>query len=164
MFQIAMLLLVIMCVVPKPAAAQSDGFDGTPRVLVDSTYAVRLAVDQLAEMIRHGSINPRIYSDAELGSAVSALAAAAERRSQPRPHEELGIVWDFGFEIGEIQAHGRDGLRVEARALLATDPRTTSPVFLNFRRQGMDWRLERHENLVPQLNAIAQRLARGNKR
>jgi hypothetical protein len=159
------LVLVGLPLAPRVGAAQAKpSTELLPRAVADSTYAVRLELERLAEMIRRGEVDPRRVDGGELTSAAEGLHSAAVGRKRPRPHPKLGAAWDFQFVIESIEPAGHDGLRVTARPVLATDVEPRQPATLLFRRRGADWVLRGHTNLTPQLRTLAQRLARGDAR
>lgn len=141
------------------ADAQEPPDELTPRAIADSTYAVRLTVDALAEGIRHGRLDLREFNDPLLASAVGNLASAAARRSRRPPHADLGILWDLQIDVSNFQPEGRDVLRARADVLLATAPDSArAHVTLTFRRRGDRWDLAAHEGLTARLMVIATAL------
>jgi len=145
---------------PAAAAAQEPPDELTPRALADSTYAVRVALDALAESIRHGGLDLRQRPDPELAAAVNRLAAAGRNR-QP-PHADLGVLWDFRIEVDGFQPVGQDVLRAQVRAFLATKGDSTSaPVMLTFQRRGDRWNLTAHEGFTARLAQMAVVLGGG---
>lgn len=165
MNRVIALAFVAACAAGFPHAARGQEVaadEVRPRALVDSVFAARLELDMIAEMIRRGSVDSRRISDTQLAGAARRLAAAAATRPQRKaPHASLGGAWDFQFDSVSLTADGPHVLRVRARALLSTDPGGGAPVTLIFQRKGAAWRLDKHEGLVGQLTAQAQRIARG---
>jgi hypothetical protein len=154
------LALALLLLAAAPAAAQERRGETTPREMTDSVFAARLFLDRLAETIRRGTADARSVPDAEVRTAAQRVAAEARTRKRPRPNPNLGPAWDFSFEVVDVQPAGPNGLRVRARAVLATRPADAAPVTLVFRNRG-GWTLEAQEGLAARLNAIADQLARG---
>jgi len=145
---------------PAAGAAQEPPDALTPRALADSTYAVRVALDALAESIRHGRLDRRQGHGPELVAAVNRLAAAGRNRHPP--HADLGALWDFRIEVDEFQPVGHDVLRAHVRVFLATkDDSSNAPVMLTFRRRGDRWDLAAHEGFTARLAQMALRLGGG---
>ncbi len=149
---------------PRRAAPQEPPDALTPRALADSTYGVRVAVDALAETIRHGELDLRQLNDPELGAAVARLSSAVGRRSRQPPRRELGILWDFRIDIADFQTPAPDVLRARAHVFLATegDSASTLVTFI-FRRRGDRWALAAYEGFAARLVEIAARLGRGSR-
>jgi hypothetical protein len=100
---------------PYKSAAQEPIDALTPRAIADSTYAVRVAIDALAQSIRHGELDLRQFNDPELTGAVAQLATAAAGRARRPPHPDLGVLWDLQLDIAAFQPEGRNLLRVQTR-------------------------------------------------
>ena len=124
-----------------------------PRALADSTYAIHIAIDELATNIRHGRLDPRQFDQPELATAVGKLAGAASGRRAPRP--DLGVLWEFRLEITQIEPAGPDILRVQVHAFLAGDAATGQAATLTYARHGDRWDLVAHEGLVGRLTELA---------
>ena len=95
------LLLSALLIVP-PAASQV-GDSARPRALVDSTFAVRLAVAVLAERIRQGDSSSRERPDLALSTAIVQLTRAASAARPAAPQRGLGRLWDFQFDSLRVQ-------------------------------------------------------------
>jgi hypothetical protein len=145
--------------VPGDVSAQEPADKLTPLAIADSTYAVRVAVDALAEGIRRGQLDLRRFNDAQLALAVGRLATRAGASARRSPHADVGVLWDLRIELSDFQPEGRDVLRARADVLLATVPESArAPVTLTFRRRGDRWDLTAHQDLVARLTAIATAL------
>lgn len=157
-----LLVMLGVAAIPNGSAAQEPSDELTPRAIADSTYAVRVALDGFAESIRRGQIGRRQVDDPEVAAAVTRLASAAARRTRPRPHPALGVLWDFQMEVAEFQAVAPEILRAQVRVFLATAGDSVSaPVTLTFRRSGDRWGLVAHERLVERLAEMALRATGG---
>jgi hypothetical protein len=158
------LLIVIsagMGTLPSRTAAQENRDELTPRAIADSTYAVRVTVDALAESIRRGQLNDRQFDDPQLAAAVGTLASAAARRSRRPPHADLRVLWDLQISCLQFQPEGPDMLRALVQVELTTAPDSASiPARLTFGRRGDRWDLTAHEGLVDRLIAIATAIER----
>jgi hypothetical protein len=152
-------LLTAGVALAAPAAAQTGDTPVRARAAVDSSYAVALEVERLAEAVRTGETLAPHLPDAGLKGAIATLASAAPGRRRRRP--QLPAVWDFRLEVVQMQAPADGRLAVTAHAYLATDPTgPKAPVTLHFQRDGTAWVLAQHEGLVPALRGITQRLGR----
>ncbi len=152
-------MLLIAVSPPVRVAAQDFREEATPRALVDSTYAVRLAVDALAESIRRGQLDTRRYADPELAAAIGQLATAAAGRSRRPPRGVGDILWDFQIDLSDFAPEGTDVLRVHARVFLATERDSAGvPLMFVFRRRGAQWDLVAHDGLAARLAAIGRAL------
>lgn len=144
---------------PTCLSAQEPRDDVRPRAIADSTYGVRIAVDALAESMRHGKLDLRWFNDPQLAAAVGRLATAAGRRARRPPHADLGVLWDLQIDISQFQPEGLDVLRVQAHVFLKTEGDSTSaPLTLTFRRLGNRWDLATHDGVAARLIAIATAL------
>lgn len=132
----------------------------TPRALIDSTYAVRVALDAFVENLRRGRLEERHRGSAALAAAVSRLASTASARASSRPRATLGVLWDLQLDPVKFDAAEPDLLRVTAHCRLAADIEVGETVTLTFARRGERWDLVEHEGLVPRLLEIAARMDR----
>src|SRR6266540_1254798 len=114
-----MVLSVAVAAIPSRIAAQDSPGEVTPRAMADSTYAVRITVDALADGIRRGRLDPRQVDDPQLAAAVGRLASAGAKRSRRPPQAALGALWDFQIDSLTFQPQGRDVLRALAQVYLA---------------------------------------------
>lgn len=147
---------------PFPAPAQEPPDELTPRAIADSTYAVRVAIDALAESIRRGRLDPRQLNDAALSGAVAGLASAAGRRTRQPPHPDLGVLWDFRIEIAGFAAALPDALVTQARVILATVVDSSpTPATLTYARRGDRWNLVAYQGFAERLAEMTAQLARG---
>src|SRR6266496_2988718 len=135
--QVALMVLsVAVAAIPSRIAAQDSPGEVTPRAMADSTYAVRITVDALADGIRRGRLDPRQVDDPQLAAAVGRLASAGAKRSRRPPQAALGALWDFQIDSLTFQPQGRDVLRALAQVYLATVPESARPtVTLTFVRR-----------------------------
>jgi hypothetical protein len=141
--------------------AQEPADELTPRSIADSTYAVRVAVDALAESMRRGQLDSRRFDDPQLAAAVGRLATAAGGRARRPPRADLGVLWDLQIDIFEFKPEGQDVLHVQAHVFLATAGDSASaPVTLTFQRRGDRWDLLAHEGFAARLVAMATDLGR----
>ena len=155
------MLLAALLLPAAPLRAQAPSEEVHPRALVDSDYAVRQAVSELAEGIRHGVLPAEAAApDAQLATAITALHSAAAGRPRARPRPELGAAWDFQLQVVQIEPAGPDRVRVTATAGMATDPTAAERLVLTLERQDFRWHLAAHEGLIPRLRTITQRIAR----
>mgnify|MGYP003579141925 CR=1 FL=1 len=155
----ALMVLAIGIVPAVPAQQVHDEL--TPRAISDSTYAVRVALDELAESLRRGAPDPRWTGDAPLAAAVVDLTRKASARAPRRPHPELGAAWDLQLKPVEFVANGERVLHVRAQVYLATEPDTSAAlVRLTFQRHGDGWYFVEQEGLTSRLQAIANKLGR----
>ena len=157
---VALVIAFLMALaVPGDVSAQEPADKLTPLAIADSTYAVRVAVDALAEGIRRGQLDPRRFNDPQLSAAVGNLAIAGGRRTRQLPRADLGALWDLRIELYDFQPEGRDVLRARADVLLATMPDSArAPVMLTFRRRGDRWDLTAHTNLLARLSTMTTAL------
>lgn len=153
----------VLCtlVLPGQMAAQVTVDDLTPSAISDSTYAVRLAIERLAEAIRRGKTGLDVYHYQDIAAAAAELAAVAAQRALAPPHLDLGTLWDFRIEIVELRAVSPAVLEARTRTLLSTDEGSAGPATLVFRRFANDWVLAEHESFKAQLQAITLRLVEG---
>lgn len=161
---ITTLLALLVCAAAAPAGVEGQTEDRAlqwgSRQVADSTYAVRVELDRIAEQMRQGELSARERPDAELAGSVRALAAAAQNRRTARPHPSLGPVWDLQLEAVEVTAAGPDQLRVRARIYLATLPAEPETATLVFRkRDDGQWNLVNHQGLAGILSRLQNRLA-----
>jgi hypothetical protein len=140
-----LLLALAAVLVPTGVNAQQVRDGLSPREVVDPEYAVRVQLDRLAEMIRQGRIDRRRLEAPDLVAPVAETAAAATKR--PRPHPEVGPLWDFTFELRSIRPAGEGRMVVHAYAYLASQ-KVLAPVVLEY-AVGPDgqWRLEMHRGI-----------------
>ena len=157
----ALLHAILWCLVPfRTSTAQEPVDDLTPRAIADSTYAVRIAVNALAESIRRGRLDPRQFNDPQVSAALGNLANAGSRRTRQPPRVDLGALWDLSIDLTDFRPEGPDLLRVQADVLLTSAPDAgRAPVTLKFRRRGDHWNLEGYEGLAARLIAIANTLS-----
>lgn len=157
---LALAIVVTASVAPLSVAdAQEPPDELTPRAIADSTYAVRVTVDALAEGMRRGQLDPRQFNDPLLAAAVGKLATAGARRARRPPRAHLGVLWDLQIDLSAFQPEGPDVLQARADVLLATAPDSArAPVTLTFQRGGARWDLTAHEGLAARLIAIAAAL------
>jgi hypothetical protein len=161
----ALVAITSLAASPRKGWSQEPPDELTPRALADSTYAVRVALDALAESIRHGGLHRRQLDDPELASAVARLAAAAARRARRGAGPDLGVVWDLRMEVTDFQPVSQEILRVRVRVFLATlGDSTSAPATLTFRQHGDRWELVEHEGLTQRLADMALRLPGGTGR
>lgn len=158
----ALTIALSVCLAPlSMASAQERLNELTPRAIADSTYAVRIAVDQLAESLRRGQLDSRHINDPELATATIRLATAARDRARRPPHPSMGNLWDLQIELFEFQPEGPAVLRAQARVFLAAAvDSSTRPVILTFLRRGDRWDLVAHEGFVLRLAELALHLNR----
>jgi len=141
------------------ATGQEHVDELTPRAIADSTYAVRILVDALAENIRRGRLDHRQFKDPQVSAALGNLANAGSRRTRQPPRADLGALWDFSIDLADFQPDGPDVLRARADVLLASTPDVArAPVTLAFRRRGDRWDLAAYGDLADRLIAIVSAL------
>lgn len=162
---LALAIALSVSLAPLTSVSAQEPLDAlTPRAIADSTYAVRVAVDALAESMRRGQLDSRRFNDPELAAAVGKLATVAASRARGAPHPDLGVLWDLQIDVSEFHPEGHDVLRVQAQVFLATEGDSTSaPSMLTFRRRGDRWDLAAHEGLATRLVAIATELGRRSR-
>src|SRR5687768_6087154 len=107
-----------MIVRAQPQATQK--YVMQPRAIADSTFAAALAVHDLAEEIRHGTLSPRTHDDPALRLAIEDLSTAGAKRRRPKYLERVPL-WDFAFDSLSFEADGGQDLIVTARAHFARD-------------------------------------------
>ncbi|HEX8692344.1 MAG TPA: hypothetical protein VF746_08005 [Longimicrobium sp.] len=146
------------------AAAQSRAEGLAPRAEVDPAFAVGLEVHKLAEMLRHGAVDARLFPNSGLETQARQLAEAAARRRRPRPRPELGPAWDLQIQVTDVKPEGAERLAATARVFLATAEGESAPVRLFFRRTADGWVLDRHEGLAARIAALTAELGRGGAR
>jgi len=121
-------------------ATPTQGYAMQPRAIADSTFAAALAVNDLAEEIRRGTLSQRAHNDPVLRQAVEELSQAGARRSRPKFLEKVPL-WDFSFDSLAFQPAGRSELLVIARAHFTRDSSSARRVTLHVRRNGTEWRV-----------------------
>ena len=133
-----------------------------PLDVLDSTFAVRLELERLADMIRQGTLDPRRMTDRDTESSLRGLREVAVGRKRNLPAPDLGPLWDFGFQDIKLDAASSTRIVVTARAVLATDPEGSADVTLGFVRQSDGrWKLGDHKGLRPFLVRQTGRFAPG---
>lgn len=160
---LGVLAMVALLAQSQTAGAQLPATNtALPLDVLDSTFAVRLELERLADMIRQGTLDPRRMTDRDTESALRGLREVATGRKANLPAPGLGPLWDFGFQDIKLDAASSARIVVTARAALATDPEGSVDVTLGFVRQSDGrWKLDDHKGLRPFLVRQTGRFARG---
>jgi hypothetical protein len=141
----ALLLLVSVGNAQQVEPAQK--FSMQPRAIADSTFAAALAVNDLANEIRHGTLSPRTHNDPALRLAVEQLAVASAARKRPDFLRNVPL-WDFTFDSLAFAAGPNERhLIVTARARFAHDSGDAHRVTFHLRRKGTEWTIVDHDGL-----------------
>jgi hypothetical protein len=111
-----------------------------PRAIADSTFAAALALNDLANEIRHGAFSPRTRNEPLLQQALEQLSDAGSRRKRPKCLDKVPL-WDFAFDSLSFETAGERDLVVTARAHFARDSASGERVTLRLSRKGTEWRV-----------------------
>ena len=111
-----------------------------PRSIADSTFAAALAINDLAEEIRHGTLSTRTHNDPGLMQAVEAVSGAGALRKRPDFLDKVPL-WDFALDSLTFEAASDRLLVVTARARFTRDSASSQRVTFHLLREGGEWRI-----------------------
>lgn len=147
----------LVVLLPSKAYPQVGTDPSAPREVVDSAYAVRLAVERLTDEIRRGQVDSRVYRDDALAAAIASVHAAAQAAGRPPPHPDLGVLWDLQAVVTDVTVVGPGQLEALARFSLSTDTAAAATAEFGLSRLESRWIVTGVRNLVTYLHTLALR-------
>lgn len=146
------LLLVLCTTTPARVAAQSTA--SLPRDVVDSAFALKLAINEVQALIQDGTRPRTVARDTSLENAGQQLRLlrSAARRLAPTGHANL--LWDFLIDVKDIRVVRPGEWIAYVTVSLSQDSISTAPLALDFRKTGGGWVLADKHDLLMTLHSM----------
>lgn len=158
-FADALTVCALLALFTKPVLAQTRPV--LPRDVEDTTYSLRLAINDMQEALQTGDRPRTLLLDSDLVNEGRALRQARIRANRPRPSAHANALWDLRLEVEDVRPTGPNRWVAYVTMSLGQDSITTTNMALLFRQTTKGWLLEDKRAL---LTLLAGMLRSVNKR
>ena len=157
----ATLAAIACAVVGISSAGLAQVGASLPRTLGDSTFALRLALSEVQELVKTGTRPRTLEVDTALENAGHQLRLARNARPRLLPNAHASALWDFTISVQDIRPAGLNKWIAYTTVSLADDPTSTADLALVFTRTDAGWRLFDKREVLATLRTMASRIDAG---
>jgi hypothetical protein len=157
--KVAAASVLLLVATSRPARSQSG--TALPLSVQDTSYALRLAINELQDLIQTGERPRTLVFDHGFDDASRMLRQARAARNRARPTAHANSLWDFQIDVEDVRPAGPNRWVSYVTITLGQDSVSSPHMALLFDCTESGWRLTDKKDVLALLATMVRHVNSG---